>query len=149
MLLLDRVRVKARTLPFFLGFGDGPHRTNRPTAMAKPTPANIAILSTSIIRFISLSRRSFTNGTVVLTYVHSSSRNSLFRYLFEHASEAIKILPRILTIKIRVDEIYNFDDEFPWRYFFTRRATRVYAYANDWTRAICKVSSNDRCKYDK
>jgi len=39
-----------RSWPFFLGLGEGPHRTNRPTAMAKPTPANIAILSTSIIR---------------------------------------------------------------------------------------------------
>lgn len=34
--------------PFFLGLGDGPHKTNRPTAMANPTPANIAIFSMSM-----------------------------------------------------------------------------------------------------
>lgn len=36
------------TVPFFLGLGDGPHKTNAATAMANPTLANTAIFSTSI-----------------------------------------------------------------------------------------------------
>lgn len=50
LFISDRpLRIKVNKLPLLLGLGDGPHNTNAPTATASPTPANTAILSTSII----------------------------------------------------------------------------------------------------
>lgn len=57
------------------------------------------------LRIKSLSRR---GG--VLTYIHSSSRDSLFRCLFEHAFEATNAARRNTDDKTRVDE--SNDDKF-------------------------------------
>lgn len=47
------------TIPFFLGLGDGPHKTNIAIAIANPILANTATFSTSIFSKSSLKSEIF------------------------------------------------------------------------------------------